>query len=245
MVKSEQKRKAATTVYVLQHIHCETPGIISESLKTAGISIHPIRTFDGGKIPQNMNGAEGLIVMGGPMSVYDHRQFPFLLEEQRLIEHALKEEKPVLGVCLGSQLLAATLGVEVKSGAQKEIGWHPVALTEYAATDPLWKELPARFTAYHWHGDVYDLPQGAVPLASSDLTICQGFRYGANAYGFLFHLEVTEKLIRNMVKEFSRELDEENIAAGSIVEKTGDFLPALQTVGGRVFGRWAKMLKTS
>jgi len=168
----------------------------------------------------------------------------FLLDEQRLIEQALKNDKPVLGVCLGSQLLAATLGVEVKGGAQKEIGWHPVASTEYAVADPLWKELPARFTAYHWHGDVYDLPQGAVPLASSELTPCQGFRYGANAYGFLFHMEVTEKIIQNMVKEFSGELDEENIAAGSIIEKTRDFLPALQTVGGRVFGRWVKSLKS-
>ncbi len=178
------------------------------------------------------------------MSVYDHEQFPFLLDEQRLNEQALKDDKSMLGVCLRSQLLAATLGVEVKSGAQKEIGWHTVALTEYAATDPLWKELPARFTDYHWHGDVYDLPQGAVLLASSELTPCQVFRYGANAYGFLFHMGVTEKLIQNMVKEFSGELEEENLAARSIVEKTGDFLPALQTVGGRVFERWVKSLKS-
>jgi GMP synthase (glutamine-hydrolysing) len=203
-----------------------------------------VRTFERNPIPSNLDAQASLIVMGGPMSVYDHEQFPFLLDEQRLIEQALKDDKPVLGVCLGSQLLAATLGIEAKSGAQKEIGWHPVALTEYAATDALWKELPTRFTAYYWHGDVYDLPQGAVPLASSELTPCQGFRYGANAYGFLFHMEVTEKIIQNMVKEFSGELDKENIAAGLIIEKTRDFLPALQTVGSRVFGRWVKSLKS-
>ncbi len=243
MLKSEQKRKAAASVTLLQHIHCETPGIISDCLQSANIDMRFVRTFERNPIPSNLDTQAGLIVMGGPMSVYDHDQFPFLLEEQRLIEEALKDDKPVLGVCLGSQLLAATLGAEVKSGAQKEIGWHPVTLTEDAATDALWKELPARFTAYHWHGDVYDLPQGAVSLASSELTPCQGFRYGANAYGFLFHMEVTEKIIQNMVKEFSGELDEENIAAGSIIEKTRDFLPALQTVGGRVFRRWAKSLK--
>jgi GMP synthase (glutamine-hydrolysing) len=242
MLKSEQKRKAAASVTLLQHIHCETPGIISDCLQSADIDLRFVRTFERNPIPSNLDTQAGLIVMGGPMSVYDHDQFPFLLEEQRLIEEALKDDKPVLGVCLGSQLLAATLGAEVKSGAQKEIGWHPVTLTEYAATDALWKELPDRFTAYHWHGDVYDLPQGAVSLASSDLTPCQGFRYGTNAYGFLFHMEVTEKIIKNMVAEFQDELEEQCITAGSIIEKTRDFLSALQTVGGRVFRRWVKLL---
>jgi GMP synthase (glutamine-hydrolysing) len=253
MLKSEQKRKAAASVTLLQHIHCETPGIISDCLQSADIDMRFVRTFERNPIPSNLGTQAGLIVMGGPMSVYDHDQFPFLLEEQRLIEEALKDDKPVLGVCLGSQLLAATLGAEVKSGAQKEIGWHPVTLTEDAgwhpvtltedaATDALWKELPARFTAYHWHGDVYDLPQGAVSLASSELTPCQGFRYGTNAYGFLFHMEVTEIIIQNMVKKFSGELDEENIAAGSIIQKTRDYLSGLQTVGDRVFRRWVKLL---
>jgi GMP synthase-like glutamine amidotransferase len=135
MVKSEQKRKAAATVCILQHIHCETPGIILDYLQSAGIEMRFVHTFEQNPIPSNLDTQAGLIVMGGPMSVYDHEQFPFLLDEQRLIEQALKDDKPVLGVCLGSQLLAATLVVEVKSGAQKEIGWHPVTLTEYAATD--------------------------------------------------------------------------------------------------------------
>jgi GMP synthase (glutamine-hydrolysing) len=89
---------------------------------------------------------------------------------------------------------------------------------------------------------VYDLPQGAVSLASSELTPCQGFRYGANAYGFLFHMEVTEKIIKNMVAEFQDELEEQCITAGSIIQKTRDYLSALQTVGGRVFRRWVKLL---
>jgi GMP synthase (glutamine-hydrolysing) len=238
--KRRQTQNRKTTVYVMQHIHCETPGIISECLKTAGISARSIRTFDGGEIPQSMNEAEGLIVMGGPMSVYDHKQFPFLLEEQRLIEAALKDDKPVLGVCLGSQLLAATLGSEVKSGARKEIGWHSVELFESAGSDRLWNGLPPRFTAFHWHGDVFDLPNGSIALAASDLTPCQGFRYGTNAYGFLFHMEVTENIIQNMVEEFSGELEEESITVRSIVEKNRDFLPALQDIGSRVFQRWVK-----
>ena len=244
MVQSERKHKAGATVTILQHIHCETPGIISDCLQSADIDTRWIQTFKGDPIPSSMIAQDGLIVMGGPMSVYDHEQFPFLLEEQRLIEAALKDDRPVLGVCLGSQLLAATLGAEVKRGAQKEIGWHPITLSQGAASDTLWKDLPQRFTAYHWHGDVFDLPYETVSLASSELTPCQGFRYGKNAYGFLFHMEMTEKIIRNMVEEFNAELEEENIAGQSIIEKIGDFLPALQTVGNRVFHRWAKSLRS-
>jgi len=179
------------------------------------------------------------------MSVYDQSQFPFLGAEQRLIENALKGDKPVLGVCLGSQLLAATLGADVKSGTQKEIGWHPVSLTESAATDALWKGLPSQFTAYHWHADVFDLPQDAVSLAASEMTPCQAFRYGENAYRFLFHMEVTEQIIKNMVVEFEEELKAEAIAAESIIPKIKDYLSKLQATGGEVFGRWVKSLKAS
>lgn len=234
-----------TAVYVLQHIHCETPGIISDCLKAGGITTEFILAYAGDRIPQSLTNASGLIVMGGPMGVYDHEQFPFLLEEQRLIEAALKDGKPVLGICLGSQLLAAALGAEVKSGSRKEIGWHPVTLTESAADDALCKELPQQFTSYHWHGDVFDLPRGAVPLASSELTACQGFRFGENAYGFLFHMEVTGEIIKNMVSEFQAELDAEAIAAESIIVDTNHFLPGLQAIGGEVFSRWAKLLNSA
>lgn len=244
MDKSKRKRRAAPGVIILQHVHCETPGIIADCLQSAGIGTHFVRIYEGDPIPSNLDAQAGLIIMGGPMSVYEHRRFPFLLEEQRLIEKALKENTPVLGVCLGSQLLAAALGADVKSGRQKEIGWHPVNLTAAAADDNLWRGLPSTFTAFHWHGDVYDLPQGAVSLAASEVTACQGFCYGATAYGILFHMEVTEKVIKNMVKEFSDELDAEKIAGGSIVAKTRDHLPELQALGGRVFRRWATLLKS-
>ena len=243
MVKSEQKRKAAATVTILQHIHCETPGIISQCLQLADIDARLIRAFEGNPIPSDMDAQAGLIVMGGPMSVYDHRQFPFLLEEQRLIEAALKDDKPVLGVCLGSQLLAATLGAEVKSGARKEIGWHPIELLEGAAGDRLWNGLPSRFTAFHWHGDVFDLPNGSIALAASDMTPCQGFRYGRTAYGFLFHMEVTETIIKDLIREFRQELAAENIAAVSIIQQIEDYLPNLQSLGKDVFNRWVQLIK--
>jgi GMP synthase (glutamine-hydrolysing) len=106
------------TDYVLQHMHCETPGLISDCLQAAGIGVRYVRLFEGNPVPSDMNDAAGLIVMGGSMSVYDHERFSFLLDEQHLIEQALKDEKPVLGVCLGSQLLAATLGAGISDHQQ-------------------------------------------------------------------------------------------------------------------------------
>ena len=202
-----------------------------------------MRIFERNPIPSNLDAQAGLIIMGGPMSVYDHAQFPFLVDEQRLIEQTLKDDKPVLGVCLGSQVLAATLGAKVKSGAQKEIGWHPVELLEGAASDRLLSGLPSRFTAFHWHGDVFDLPNGSITLAASDLTPCQGFRYGRTAYGILFHLEVTETIIQDLIREFRQELDAENIAAASIIQKIEDYLPNLQALGENVFNRWVQLIK--
>jgi len=163
-----------STVWILQHVACETPGIIAGVLKSQGLSAQTIRPFRSQPVPKRMGDTVGLIVMGGPMGVYDQRSYPFLLDEMRLIEDALKQGKPILGVCLGSQLLAAAVGAKVTKGERKEIGWYPVTLTGSARTDRLWKGVEPSFVAYHWHGDIFELPRGALSLASSDLTECQG-----------------------------------------------------------------------
>ncbi len=135
-------------VLALQHIPCETLGTIGDCLKSSDLVMEYIHTFKGQSIPKELGDFTGLIVMGGPMGVYDYHRYSFLWEEMRLIEQALKENKPVLGVCLGSQLLAASLGAEVRKGKKKEIGWLGVKLTEAAAQDPLWKGVESPFIAY-------------------------------------------------------------------------------------------------
>jgi len=177
------------------------------------------------------------------MGVYDQRSYPFLLDEMRLIEDALKQGKPILGVCLGSQLLAAAVGAKVTKGERKEIGWYPVTLTGSARTDRLWKGVEPSFVAYHWHGDIFELPRGALSLASSDLTECQGFRFGQSAYGFLFHMEVARSIIKNMVETFSEELRDAGIRGRDLVRKAEDYLPRLQRIGRLVFQRWAGLVR--
>jgi len=232
-------------VWVLQHVPCETLGIIADVLAAANLSPQYVRTFAGEPVPRDMRDAVGLVVMGGPMGVYEHTQYPHLRAEMRLIERALGENKPVLGVCLGSQLLAATLGAEVKPGARKEIGWYPITLSPEAATDSLWAGVESPFVAYHWHGDIFDVPRGAVTLASSELTACQAFRYGERAYGFLFHMEVTDLIIDDMVRNFAAELTSVGLEADQILAGAREHLRSLQAVGRTVFGRWVNLLRRS
>ena len=230
-------------VYALQHVAAEPLGIIEETLEASGIGAEYIRVFAGEAVPGDMTAAAGLVVMGGSMGVYEQAEYPYLSQEIRLIEAALKAEKPVLGVCLGSQLLASVLGAEVKKGNHKEIGWFPVALTEAASTDRLFSEVERSFWAYHWHGDVFDLPAGAVSLASSAQTQCQAFVYGVRAYGLLFHLEATRKIVEDMVRGFAGELDEEKIEGAEIIDQTCEHLPQLQRIGASVFQRWASLIE--
>ena len=230
------------TVWVIQHIECETPGTIADALEGKGIAIQTVSAYKGQPIPKKIGAAAGLLIMGGPMGVYEADRFPFLREELRLIEQAVKEDKAVLGVCLGSQLLATALGARVTKGKKKEIGWYPVSLAEGAARDPLWAGVEPSFTAYHWHGDVFELPRGAERLASSALTPCQAFRYGDRAYGFLFHMEVTEKIIGGMIRTFAAELKEEKLDAQRITEMAANYLPNLRSIGKVVFSRWAGLV---
>jgi GMP synthase (glutamine-hydrolysing) len=230
-------------ILALQHLAAEPLGTIGDALEASGIEAGYIRVFAGEPVPIEMNGAEGLVVMGGSMGVYQQNEYPFLSLETRLIEAALREEKPVLGICLGSQLLASALGAEVRKGDRKEIGWFPVTLTQAATTDRLFSEVERSFMAYHWHGDVYDLPSGAVSLAWSAQTRFQAFTYGKSAYGFLFHLEATQRIVEDMVRGFAGELEEEKIDAADIMDQTREHLPQFQSIGASVLQRWASLIE--
>jgi GMP synthase (glutamine-hydrolysing) len=230
-------------IWVLQHTASEKLGTIEDALRRRGVGFHYIETHRGAPVPTEMAGKAGLVVMGGPMSVYEQAQYPFLRDELRLIASALAAQRPVLGVCLGSQLLAAALGAEVKKGAKKELGWYPLTLAPDAAQDTLFANLPPEFWAFHWHGDVFSLPSHAVALAASKQTAFQAFRYGQNAYGLLFHLEVTEAQIAQMLVDFADELRAAGGDAAAIAAQTRQHLAALHGISANVFGRWVEIVE--
>lgn len=225
-------------ICIIQHSPVETPGLIAEALHAAGFQSEKFPN----NLPAGLAGYDGLVVMGGPQSVCKQDQFPFLRDELRLIESALQAGIPILGICLGSQLLAAALGARVYPGQQKEIGWHPVTLTAEAGPDALLHGLPATFTPLHWHGDLFDLPAGAVALASSALTPVQTYRYGTNAYGFLCHLEVTSRHVADWVCAFADELQSAGVDGAAIMGDAPRYLRALQPLGATIFRRWAELV---
>src|SRR5258708_32971881 len=162
----------------------------------------------------------------------------------RLIEDAMKLNLPVLGVCLGAQILAATLGAKVERNPNgKEIGWHPIWLSDSANDDRLMRGLPASMTPFHWHCDIFELPPGATSLASSDKTPCQAFRHGDKAYGLHFHFEVTPEGVAAMADAFAKDLVRENIPADTMIAQAAEYLPPLEKISETVFTRWASPIQ--
>jgi len=185
-------------VLIIKNIATEGPGTIEEYLRKGRCS-YSIVDLRKGDVAPEVNGFSHVVIMGGPMAVYEMDQYPFLKEEATLIQQAIKENKAVLGVCLGAQMVAHALGAKVYAGGHKEIGWFEVAITPEGMADPVLSSLAleGRRSAqvFQWHGDTFDLPEGAVRLASSDMFPNQAFRYADRVYALQFHIEVTPDIV--------------------------------------------------
>jgi GMP synthase-like glutamine amidotransferase len=192
---SSMPRPASTGgVLVLQHADWEVPGYFGDVLGERAVGVRVIRPDLGEPLPAQPTG-EAILAMGGPMSVNDDADLPWLRDEKRFIAEAVAAGTPYLGACLGAQLLAAALGARVYPGPRPEYGMHAVELTSAAATDPVFGGLPAHLEVFQWHGETFDLPDGAVALAGSAGYPHQAMRVGERAYGLQFHLEVTVDLL--------------------------------------------------
>lgn len=230
-------------IIVLQHHPAENLGVIAEALEGAALAWQYVRVHAGQPIPKELRGAGGLIVLGGPQTVYQLDRYPYLREVIRLIEDALKADKPILGICLGSQLLAATLGAKVYRAGEREIGWYPVRPSAAARDDRLMRGLPGEFVAAHWHSDVFDLPDGASALASSERTAVQAYRYRDNAYGLLFHAEMTAEILSALVGEFGDGLTRVGVDGAAMLTDSPRYFPRLNQIGETIFSRWARPIQ--
>lgn len=191
---------------VLQHISCEGLGTIEPAMSRRGIGHRYVRLFDGEPVPRDIEQYSGLIILGGPMNVYEVDKYPYLKDEDVLIKRAMDRGLPMLGICLGSQLIAKASNAKVRKGAKKEIGWHDLNLTPDGMEDAVFKGFPDKLTVFQWHGDTFDIPEGATRIASSALFPNQAYRIGYKVYGLQFHLEVTEEIIKQWVSEYKDEL---------------------------------------
>lgn len=233
------------SVIAIQHISAEPLGTVAEALTMGGVAIDAVRVDLGQAVPRELGPASGLVIMGGPMGVYEADRFPFLRDELRLIEDALRRNVPIVGICLGSQLLAAALGSRVFRSGIKEIGWAPVELSAAARSDSLLASSPTRFEAFHWHGDTFDLPSGATRLASSAKTREQAFRHGDRAWGLQFHLEVTGTVVDAMALGGGEELASAGVQTFALTQGVGQHGAALQSLARTVFGRFAGLVRAT
>ncbi len=177
-------------VHWLQHAEHEDLGCIAPWLAARGHTVSCSR-LQRGEAPPRPEAYDWLIVLGGPMNIYEHAAYPWLVGEKQAIRAALQADKRVLGICLGAQLVADQLGGPVVKNSETEIGWHPVTLTAAGRSDAAFKGFPASFSPFHWHGDTFALPLGAQPLMASAACANQAFVHGRQVVGIQFHLEVT------------------------------------------------------
>ena len=234
-------------ILAVRHVPSEGMGLLEKVFEESGVAFEYLNAQDKPFPSVDLARYAGLVVMGGPMGVYETDRFPFLAREMELLRDALRRGMPTLGICLGSQLLAAAAGAKVFRGQRKEIGWFPVRMQPEASNDPLLKPLPSEATVFHWHGDTFELPKGAVHLASSDRYAHQAFRIGERAWGFQFHLEMTEPMIREWVDEADAhsKTAHPDWNACEALTQTPCFLPEMETLARRVFGAFASLASRS
>ncbi|MCK4565537.1 MAG: type 1 glutamine amidotransferase [Verrucomicrobia bacterium] len=184
----------------LQHVPFEGLGMIEDWALDHGFEASVSHLFNNDLLPA-VDTFDWLVVMGGPMGIHDHGEHPWLAAEKEFIKQAIDAGKTVLGICLGAQLIADVLGAKVYPGPQKEIGWFPI---QRAVNAP--KLLPRELTVFHWHGDTFDLPRGAIRLASSAACKTQGFIYNDRIVGLQFHMETTPASMEALIENCSGEL---------------------------------------
>ena len=224
---------------VFQHVAHEILGTLDPLLRDSGFRIRYVNFGRSNyKIPEPKN-YDGLIVLGGPMNVDQTDEYPYLIPELEAIKKIIGLDIPVLGICLGSQLVAKALGSKVKKNKEKEIGWYKVEPTKDGKDDPLISNFNVEEKIFQWHGDTFELPKGAVHLAKSPLCRNQAFKYGNNIYGFQFHLEVDEPMInRWLVTPGNVEELEElkgKIDPDKIRNDTPNYIERLEQLSDKVF----------
>ena len=192
-------------LHVLQHVPFEGLGHIDSWIRRRGHRLTLSRLYEGAKLP-DPEAFDRLVILGGPLNIHEEAAYPWLVEEKALIKAALAAGKSAVGICLGAQLLADGLGSRVYAGSHREIGWFPVRLTAAGQRTALTEGLPAVTTVFHWHGDTFDLPPGAVHLFESEACANQAFLLDNRILGLQFHLESTPETVQQLLTHCRDEL---------------------------------------
>jgi GMP synthase (glutamine-hydrolysing) len=226
-------------VLIVKHVEQEGPGMLGNSFQDAGWKLVPVELGLGERLPDRLDGFAAVVVLGGPMNVYEEEAYPFLKEEDLFIKQVLKEETPFIGICLGAQLLAKACGARVMKAAQKEVGWYTVNLTKQARQDRLFKRIESPLTVFQWHEDTFDIPDGGVLLGTSAVVPNQAFRMGSCAYGLQFHVEASLDVIEDWMK------DEKSIDVQNILRQGGIVKESLDDQAATIFNNFRRLAESA
>jgi GMP synthase (glutamine-hydrolysing) len=231
---------------IIKHNSSEGAGLFEKILKEKGWDQDILPLYTGKELPDSVDSYDLILIMGGPMSANDEARYPFLKKELPFIRQGLKLGKPVMGICLGAQLMAKSLGAMVYPGPYKEIGWYFLNQTPSAKSDPLFSLLDSCFLVFQWHGETFDLPNGGICLAGNEAYPSQAFRFGEWAYGLQFHFEVTESMIKTWLGHWGEEIKKakpQPLTAQDIVRDSRVYLERLQKQVRVFFGRYLELIE--
>jgi GMP synthase-like glutamine amidotransferase len=205
-------------IHFFQHVPFEGLGSIQHWAESNSHTLTATRFHLNENLPR-FEDFDWLIVMGGPMSIHDEGKYAWLIREKRFIERAIEKDKVIFGICLGAQLVANVLGSKIYKNAFKEIGWYPVRKTEKAEQQPFADLLPQEFAAFHWHGETFDMPKGALHVAQSEACLNQAFVLDERIIGLQFHLESTRESVRSLLDNCS-----EDVVADRYIQRPEEML---------------------
>jgi len=232
---------------VFQHVAHEILGTLDPLLRDSGCRIRYVNFSRGNHGIPDLKNYDGLIVLGGQMNVDQVEEYPYLIPELEAIKEAIDLDIPLLGICLGSQIVAKALGADVSRNNCKEIGWYDVNVTDEGRIDPLVSKFKEVERLFQWHGDTFDIPDGAVRLATSEKCGNQAFKYGNKIYGFQFHLEVDEAMIHRwlLAPTNQKELEELKgiIDPDHIRKETPDYIKDLMSLSDKTFGEFINLFE--
>jgi len=228
---------------VIQHLDIEPPALIGEVLREAGHRLQTVRTDLGQPMPDRVSAYAGAIIMGGPQSAND-THLPYIADELAWLRQAIDDGLPMLGICLGAQLMARAAGGEVTASPVRELGWYPVFPARGAASDPLFSGLaPGGLMVFQWHGETFSLPQSATLLATHPAVPAQAFRLGGGQYGLQFHVEVDANITAQWIAAGEGErahLGEGGLAA--LHAQTTEHLESMRKFGRQMTRNWLSLL---
>jgi GMP synthase (glutamine-hydrolysing) len=227
----------------IRHVHFEDLGSLESVLQARGFATHYVDATTENLRAIELGDADLVVVLGGPIGAYEEAIYPFLVDELALIERRLASGRPIIGICLGAQLMARALGARVYASGVKEIGWSPLTLTDPGEHSPL-RHL-AGCDVLHWHGDTFDLPEGAVRLASTPLCLNQAFSRGKTTLGLQFHIEAGGPQLERWLVGHATELAHAGLSVVALREVTARLAPSCTERARQCFTEWLEQLEDS